>query len=83
MELTPQAIKTITKYVYARFPDIVGSKPRVQKRPVSKSKPVLSEGTFLVTFQKTAHSQEGIAIPRSVRVIVNQKGEILRVSTSR
>jgi hypothetical protein len=83
MELTPQAIKTITKYIYERFPDIAGSKPRVQQRPVSKSKSALPEGTYLVTFQKTAHSLQGTAIPRSVRVIVNQKGEILRVSTSR
>jgi hypothetical protein len=83
MELTSQTIKAITKYVYERFPDIAGSKPQVQKRLISKSKTDLPEGTFLVIFQKTAHSQQGIAIQRSIRVIVNQKGEILRISTSR
>jgi len=83
MQLTPQALKTITKYIYARFPEISGSKPQVKQRPVPKTKTNLPNETYLITYEKLAHSGQGIVIPRSVRVIVNHKGEIIRVSTSR
>jgi len=83
MKLQPKTIQAISQQMYQRFPEIAGISPRVQMRPASKALSGATEPTYLVIYEKPARTAQGGVINRSVRVIVNQSGQILRVSTSR
>jgi hypothetical protein len=83
MTLDQDSIKTISKQIYRRFPEMDGCKPIVQEQSTPRPKSFISEPTFVITYQKIARSQMGKTIPRRVRVVADLSGKILRVSTSR
>lgn len=70
-------IDKVSKTVYRKFPELDGSSPRV-----NQSKSPFNEEYVLVYKAKTTDIR-GNKIPRSVRVVVNAKGKIQRISTSR
>jgi len=84
-----ETIKTINKRIFRHFPDLKGIKPKIRKRnpPQPKRSPpgdgVPKGPTFLLTYQSNAKSEKGVVIPRWVRVVITQKGKILKITTSR
>jgi len=72
-----QLIDKVSKTVYRKFPELNGSSPRVNQ---SKS-PVHEE--YVLVYKAQTTDLRGNRIPRSVRVVVNAKGKIQRISTSR
>jgi hypothetical protein len=70
-------IEKVSKTVYRKFPELTGSSPQVNQ---SKS-PVNEE--FVLVYKARTTDMRGNKIPRSVRVVVNAKGKIQRISTSR
>lgn len=70
-------IEKVSKTVYRKFPELTGSSPRVNQ---SKS-PVNEE--YVLVYKARTTDMRGNKIPRSVRVVVNAKGKIQRISTSR
>jgi hypothetical protein len=60
-------------------------KPKVRQRPPSgkAAPPNGSPETYLLTFQGKADIGQGKSMPRLVRVVANQQGKILKISTSR
>ncbi|MBE0408760.1 MAG: hypothetical protein IBX69_03400 [Anaerolineales bacterium] len=74
-------IDNISQQVFRRFPDVTGSKPKVrlQTKPGGAS----SSKTYLLTFTGKAVTPNGKSIPRYVRVIADENGKILKMSTSR
>ncbi len=72
------AIKDINRQVYKRFPEMEGSKPVVQNAS-DKS----ADSSYIITYQTTVRNAKGNSIPRHVRVIADQKGRIIRMTTSR
>jgi len=83
MILDQESIKMITKQIYRRFPEVDGSQPVVQQQSIMQAKTVSMEPTFVITYQGIAHAPSGKSIPRRVRVVADQSGKILRISTSR
>ena len=69
-------INTISQEVYRRFPDLAGVRPKVK---LQRSSPQ----SFLLTFQSRATLPGGKSLPRLVRVVANEQGKILKISTSR
>jgi hypothetical protein len=83
--MDPKTIQKISSQVYRQFPEIAGVKPKVRLRPPSgkAAPPNGSPETYLLTFQGKADIGQGKSIPRLVRVVANQQGKILKISTSR
>lgn len=77
--MNPKLLNQISKKVYAQFPELNGKRPKVaQSKTVTKS-----DGNFVLTYSGVAKGIGGRSIPRHVRVVVNQSGKIIKMSTSR
>ena len=64
----------ICKDIYKQFPEVNGKKPKV--RPQGSTH-------HLLIFHGSAETADGHQIPRTVRVVVDNDGEITKVTTSR
>lgn len=75
-------VKSITTQIYRRFPEVKGSTPKVrlQSGAQPKSSPA---SRYLLTFTGKVKSPNGKTIPRTVRVIANADGKIIKITTSR
>jgi len=81
-----KVLKSVTSQVYKRFPEFAGCKPKVRQRNSAQPKSASNSSTYLLTFQSSARvttSSGSKQIPRWVRVVVSDKGKILKVTTSR
>ncbi len=63
----------INQEVYRRFPELRGVKPSMQK---------IAQNTLLI-YQSQVILPGNKALQRSVRVVVNEQGKIVKISTSR
>jgi hypothetical protein len=72
--MNPQILSSVCKQVYRKFPEVSGTQPKVQTRP---------EGNLHLVFTGMAKAADGHLIPRTVRVVINPDGKILRMTTSR
>jgi hypothetical protein len=75
-------IKSISQDVYRRFPEFVGIQPKVQKQ-ASSSKASGGSQTFLLIYKGQASLPDQKTLPRWVRVVANEQGKILKITTSR
>jgi hypothetical protein len=76
-------LKAITTHIYHRFPEVVGSQPKVQLQPAPQAKSPNGLATYLLTYRGQAKTSDGRSIPRVVRVVANAQGRILKITTSR
>lgn len=77
MALSSSALQSITEHVCRRFPEVKGSRPKIS--PHEKS----GEEQYLVVFSSKASTADGHAINRKVRVVADQHGKILKMTTSK
>ncbi len=77
-----KTIDKVNQSVYRQFPEFKGKQPKVDKDygPQAKS---AKPGNQLLIYSTVAKGIGGKEIPRRVRVVVDDKGNILRISTSR
>jgi hypothetical protein len=75
-------IKTISQDVYRRFPEFAGIQPKVRVQP-TQSKGSGSPQTYLLTYNSRVSLPDHKTLPRWVRVVSNEQGRILKVTTSR
>jgi hypothetical protein len=83
MMMDKKIINKISKTVYQQFPEMQGSQPRVRSNYGPQAKSIKTKPTVLLTYRTMAKNPNGQKIPRQVRVVANEKGKILRISTSR
>jgi hypothetical protein len=82
MCLTTSQIETISKQVYRQFPEVQNTRPAVQSQ--SGAKAVAASGDhFVLTFKGLGQGPGGKSIARIVRVVADERGKILKMSTSR
>jgi hypothetical protein len=72
-------VDKITKKVYSQFPELKGSKPKIKQSKTLSSK----QTNFVLTYNTISKDIRGNKIPRHVRVVTDQKGKIIKMSTSR
>lgn len=72
--MDPALVTAICNQVYRKFPEVAGAKPRIQSRP---------EDQTLLIFQGSAQAADGRTLPRTVRVVADARGKILKMTTSR
>jgi len=76
-------LKNIIQQIHRRFPEFAGSQPTVRQQNAPQPKSTQAASTYLLTFHCTARAAGEQSIPRSVRVVVSEKGKILKITTSR
>ena len=67
-------IDAICRDVSKKFPEMSNSRPVISDRP---------EGQVLMVFKGTAQTADGHSIARTVRVVADQAGKIIKLTTSR
>lgn len=79
--MNQKLINQISKTIYQKFPELNGSRPNVKQDVQAKSLQAVSK--YVLTYKGITVDAGGRKFPRQVRVVADQEGEILRVSTSR
>ncbi|MHC1784138.1 MAG: hypothetical protein AB9891_15525 [Anaerolineaceae bacterium] len=67
-------VSTISKKIYAKFPEVRGAKPKVTE---------YGENQYLIIYSGMVMSSNGKPIPRTVRAVVDESGKIIKTTTSR
>jgi hypothetical protein len=80
--MDPSLIKRISQDIYRRFPEFVGISPKVRVQAM-KEKPSSGLQTFLLTYNHQANLPDHKTLPRWVRVVANEQGKIIKITTSR
>ncbi len=78
-----EQIQSISNVIYRRFPEFAGTRPTVKPQKMASVIPGDSTGTYLLTFQKKASLPGNKTLSRWVRVVANEQGKILKITTSR
>jgi hypothetical protein len=65
---------SICNQVYARFPEVKGTPPKLQP---------FGESSQLLVFKGQVTAADGKSISRIVRVVITQDGKISKITTSR
>jgi hypothetical protein len=78
-----EVVKLVNKKVYQKFPEMAGSSPKIKLNDQPQAKTPKAPITFVLTYNAVGTGMGGRQIPRRVRVVANEKGRILRMSTSR
>lgn len=84
--MDPKILKTVVAQVQRRFPEFAGSQPKVRQQSTPQAKSTTTAPTYLLTFHSTARvgaSSGSKTMPRWVRVVVSEKGKIIKITTSR
>ena len=74
-----ETVQNISKQIYRRFPEFKGIKPKVR----SQATPKTGNPTFLLTYAMQARLDENRLLDRWVRVVVDEDGKIIKISTSK
>jgi hypothetical protein len=82
MGLTTAILDAIARQVYRQFPEVQGARPSVQPQSSAKSGGA-SNNQFVLTFKGSGRGPAGQAIQRIVRVVADERGKVLKISTSR
>lgn len=76
----------IVANIHRRYPEFASSRPSVRLQQAPHSEAARSEPTYLLTFHRKVQAGAGPQqkqMPRWMRVVVSQKGKIIKVTTSR
>lgn len=74
--MCPDIIDSICSQVYSQFPDLKDIKPVTQKM----AGPGI--GNILLIFKGSTKTASGKNMPRVVRVVANESGKVLKMTTS-
>jgi hypothetical protein len=77
--LEPHTIKKVSQEIYRRFPQVAGIKPNVKKQTTNNK----AGETYLLIYTNQGTKSPDAPITTYVRVVVNETGQILKLSTSR
>ena len=81
MSLSASLVDSIARQMYGRFPEIRDVRPQVQTQAGAKTPG--ESARFVLTFKGKGTGPGGKSIPRIVRVVADERGKVLKVSTSR
>jgi hypothetical protein len=79
--MNTKTIQSINKQMYKRFPELLGSQPKIQAQKRLNDQP--DPATYVLTYHTQVIAANGKTIQRAVRVVTSQEGKILKVTTSR
>jgi hypothetical protein len=74
-------IDAVTSQVHHRFPEMAGCNPKIQTQSTALVKSATAN--YLLIYEKACRGADGKTINRIVRVVIDEKGKILKLTTSR
>ena len=75
-------IKAINQEVYRRFPEVEGKQPKVRQQNSSGERSEAKATTYLLIYQGHVTTSTNRIMTRLVRVVANDQGKILKITTS-
>lgn len=76
-----KTVSHISKQVARQFPEVAGAAPSIKAQAAAKG--AGNSATYLLTFKSQVAQPGGFAINRAVRVVADDSGHILKITTSR
>jgi hypothetical protein len=76
-------LNKVLREIYRRFPQVRDCQPRIQAYRGGKNSSFARLPAYLLIFQSQATTVTGKISPFYLRVVVDEQGKILKVSTSR
>ena len=83
MSLNSSQIDSISRQIYSQFPEVRNAAPIVQNQAGAKSAGIGGTDQYVLTFRGSGQGPGGRTINRIVRVVADDRGKVLKVSTSR
>jgi hypothetical protein len=81
--MNQKVIQAVSREIYRRFPEVNGKQPRVQIRSISKGRSIFSpRRTYLLIFRGHATTSTSQTLPYWVRVVIDDRGKILKITMS-
>lgn len=83
--MNARTLNSIAQQIHHRFPEVAGQQPSVRAQAGVRSQAnakAPGRATYLLTFKSRAKSA-GPLLPRTVRVVADESGHILKITTSR
>ena len=84
--MEPKILQQVVTQIHKRYPEFAGCKPRVRRQAPPTNATALGEPTYLLTFSTAATAQSAggsRTMPRYLRVVVNERGKLIKITTSR
>ena len=87
--LSAEQIDGIARQIYRQFPEVKDTRPVVQNQPLAKLPKAPGSGLtaeanrFLLTFKGKGQGPGGQAIVRIIRVVADERGKVIKISTSK
>lgn len=84
--MKPEKLKTVVAQIHRRFPEFASSKPKVRLQKAPQTAQEKLGQTYLLTFHRTVGAGKDTdrkSIKRWMRVVINERGKILKITTSR
>lgn len=84
--MDPTLLKQVLARVYKRYPEFAGLKPKVRIQAHPQGRPASDTPSYLLTFKGTVSAKSATGpkmLPRYLRIVVDQQGNIIKASTSR
>lgn len=73
-----KSINKVNRAVYQQYPALSNVKPKISKQNSSKN-----QFTYLLLYKKSVEVNSGKKIPVVVRVVCDERGSILKISSSK
>lgn len=83
MTMNERIIANACKEVYRRFPEMRGTRPKIQPFGPKKNNATNPSLRYVLTFQGKGETETCKSLLYTVRVVVNSQGKILKMSMSR
>ena len=86
MTLSPGDVKSISATVYGKFPELTGVIPSVNKQSILKTKNSSKTNhtySYLLTYKSVVSMPGGHTMHKIVRVVANDKGQVLKMTLSK
>jgi len=86
MTLRSGDVKSISTKVYRKFPELTGVIPSVNKQSVPNTNTLSKTNhasTYLLTYKGVVSMPGGHTMHKIVRVVVNNKGQVLKMTLSK
>ena len=78
-----EIIRVVNKEVYRRFPEMHGKEPKVRTQKALQNEVSNSVKTYVLVYSSSVQMLDKKTLHHYVRVTINEKGKILKISTSR